>query len=213
MIICLGPVCVPVWGLLPLLAIFAGRCRDFLLRNGLWPSFFDYFFAQGSGPKAEAADGAPPGMVCKDGVCTLVRENKSDETLKTKAGSEGVRKRRKFKTSASDIPICVDSAEEFLALETAARREGLAFVVDFTASWCKPCKRIAPLYEKLCAKHRDCAIFVKVDVDVLQDLAMDRGAACLPTFHFYTNGLLAAKVMGASESELVSAAQSIFGKE
>uniref|UniRef100_A0A7N5K1T6 Thioredoxin domain-containing protein n=1 Tax=Ailuropoda melanoleuca TaxID=9646 RepID=A0A7N5K1T6_AILME len=43
-------------------------------------------------------------------------------------------------------------------------------VIDFTATWCGPCKMIAPFFEQLSLDHPD-AVFLKVDVDDAQDVA------------------------------------------
>ena len=66
-------------------------------------------------------------------------------------------------------------------LATAKAQNKLA-VVKFGADWCKPCKRIAPLYEELAKENSRTHIFSTVDVDEVPELAMDCGAKMLPTF-------------------------------
>ncbi|KAJ3396221.1 Thioredoxin-2 [Lobulomyces angularis] len=47
-------------------------------------------------------------------------------------------------------------------------------VVDFTATWCGPCKMVAPKFEEMSKKYPD-AVFVKVDVDQCQDISQNAG--------------------------------------
>lgn len=60
-------------------------------------------------------------------------------------------------------------------------------VVYYTAAWCGPCQRIAPIYAKL-ADDNPAVAFLKVDVDEMADLAADSGISAMPTFHFMKSG-------------------------
>ena len=53
----------------------------------------------------------------------------------------------------------------------------------FTATWCPPCKAIAPIFEGLSADYPDIS-FLKVDIDDNQKAAGDSGIKSIPTFHF-----------------------------
>uniref|UniRef100_A0A1B6MHB8 Thioredoxin-like protein 1 n=1 Tax=Graphocephala atropunctata TaxID=36148 RepID=A0A1B6MHB8_9HEMI len=69
-------------------------------------------------------------------------------------------------------------------------------VVDFTASWCGPCLRIAPVYEQLSRTYNR-AVFLKVDVDVCQDTAAAQGVSSMPTFMFFRNRTRIDRMSGA----------------
>lgn len=69
-------------------------------------------------------------------------------------------------------------------------------VVDFSATWCGPCRRVAPLYDELSNKY-DRAIFLKVDVDKCQETAANQGVSAMPTFILYRNKVKVARVQGA----------------
>merc|ERR1712054_569248 len=66
--------------------------------------------------------------------------------------------------------------------------EGKLTVVDFTASWCGPCQRIAPAFAKLAEEYGETAVFIKVDVDEAEDIAAACGISAMPTFQFYKSG-------------------------
>lgn len=62
-------------------------------------------------------------------------------------------------------------------------------VVDFYATWCGPCQRLAPLMERLAADYKGRVSFYKVDVDECKDLFQSYGFNSMPTVLFiYPNG-------------------------
>ncbi|GMM29659.1 thioredoxin [Martiniozyma asiatica (nom. inval.)] len=70
-------------------------------------------------------------------------------------------------------------------------------VVDFFATWCGPCKMIAPMLEKFSVEYST-ATFIKVDVDQLPTVAASQEITSMPTLLFFKNGEIVAKVIGAN---------------
>ena len=60
-------------------------------------------------------------------------------------------------------------------------------VIDFWASWCGPCKMLAPIFEKIAGEMTDVK-FCKVNVDEEPDLARDFKISSIPTLIFVKNG-------------------------
>lgn len=56
-------------------------------------------------------------------------------------------------------------------------------VVDFFATWCGPCKLIAPKIEELAVEFPD-VVFLKVDVDECEDISAEYDISAMPTFVF-----------------------------
>ncbi|KAL5272692.1 hypothetical protein ACHWQZ_G000771 [Mnemiopsis leidyi] len=73
---------------------------------------------------------------------------------------------------------------------------GKVIVVDYFATWCGPCVRIAPTFSQLAAKHKD-SVFLKVDVDKCKDTAELQGISAMPTFHVYKSSTKLDELRGA----------------
>lgn len=76
-------------------------------------------------------------------------------------------------------------------------------VVDFYASWCGPCKRIAPQIDELAQQKPD-VNFVKVDVDQAREISQQYPVRAVPTILFFRNGSQVNKIEGADISRITS---------
>lgn len=77
----------------------------------------------------------------------------------------------------------------------ALLNEGKTVLVDFFATWCGPCKMLAPVLEEVAPDYPDVE-FVKVDVDDEPDLARRYGISVIPTLFVIKNGEVTANTKG-----------------
>ena len=71
-------------------------------------------------------------------------------------------------------------------------------VVDFWATWCGPCRAIAPIIEELANEYDGKIVVGKCDVEENDDLAMEFGIRNIPTILFIKDGVVVDKHVGAS---------------
>ncbi len=71
-------------------------------------------------------------------------------------------------------------------------------LVDVWAPWCRPCKVIAPLVERLSRELDGVASVVKLDADAESDLCQDLNVSNLPTLLVFVGGVEVARKVGAS---------------
>jgi len=107
------------------------------------------------------------------------------------------------------VKVVADDAQFQSELSSAGSK---LVVVDFTASWCGPCKRIAPFYDELSAKYSK-ALFLKVDVDQCQETAAGQGVTAMPTFLFFRNKTKIDKLQGADNKALEEKIVQHYGEE
>jgi len=82
-------------------------------------------------------------------------------------------------------------------------------IVDFHATWCPPCKAIAPVYAQLASKHgaSGAFAFLKVNVDEQQELAQQFGIQAMPTFVLLKDGKPVDTIRGANPPALKKAVE------
>ncbi|XP_076332670.1 thioredoxin 2 [Tachypleus tridentatus] len=89
----------------------------------------------------------------------------------------------------------VDKDDFSAKLEAAGEK---LVIVDFFATWCGPCKMIAPQLETLSEKLKDTVLFLKVDVDENEELSSEYEISCMPTFVFLKNKKVVHTISGAA---------------
>ena len=76
-------------------------------------------------------------------------------------------------------------------------------VCDFFATWCGPCKMLAPVLEEVSKEYADRAEFIKLDVDGAPALSAFYGIMSIPFVGIFKNGELTAKAIGFMPAEEV----------
>jgi len=75
--------------------------------------------------------------------------------------------------------------------------EGLS-MVDFWATWCGPCRMVAPIVNELADEYAEQGVVVgKLDVDANPQTAAQFGVRSIPTILFFKNGEMVDRVIGA----------------
>lgn len=80
------------------------------------------------------------------------------------------------------------------------------FVVDCTASWCGPCKLVAPLMDQLANEYSARAKVFKLDLDANKPIAKRFGIRSIPAVMIFKQGELAETIVGAKPYEDFSSA-------
>ena len=96
--------------------------------------------------------------------------------------------------SAQATPIEVSSETQFDEIVGGAR---VPVLVDFWAAWCGPCRAVAPEVKKVASNLAGKAIVLKVDTDLLGDLAQRYQVQSIPNFALFSGGRLVRQRAGA----------------
>ena len=78
-------------------------------------------------------------------------------------------------------------------------------LVDFSATWCGPCKMLAPVLEEISEEFAGKLDFFNADVDANDELALKYGIQNIPALVMFKNGEIADRIVGFQSKEKLKA--------
>ena len=90
-----------------------------------------------------------------------------------------------------------------ITFEVDVLRSELPVLVDFGASWCDPCHRVAPEVEAVARELRNRLKVYKLDVDISPQLALEYNVQSIPTLMLFKGGHFVDKIVGAVPREII----------
>jgi thioredoxin 2 len=97
-------------------------------------------------------------------------------------------------------PVEVDRAADLRAVLQASK---LPVLVDFWASWCGPCRMVAPEVAKVADRHRDEWLVVKANTELDPQLGAEHGVRSIPMMAVFEGGRELARTAGARPASAI----------
>lgn len=108
-------------------------------------------------------------------------------------------------TAQSEAPAASESQDNGGWLKQTTIRTEKPMVVDFYATWCGPCKQLAPILDEIEQNHKGEVIFKRIDVDQEPDLAAEFNIEAIPLLMFITPAGEYQTLMGLQDPEVIEA--------
>lgn len=85
--------------------------------------------------------------------------------------------------------------------ENEVLKSEIPVVVDFWATWCGPCRMIAPILEDVAKEYAGKIKVAKANVDEQMELAMQYAVEVIPTLFYFKDGKVIGKTVGVVEKQ------------
>lgn len=82
-------------------------------------------------------------------------------------------------------------------------KSSVPVLIDFWATWCGPCRMIAPIVEEMAKEYEGKAKICKLDVDNNQQTAMQYGIRSIPTIMIFKGGQVVDSIIGAVPKQTI----------
>ncbi|MED6157458.1 hypothetical protein PIB30_118972 [Stylosanthes scabra] len=105
-------------------------------------------------------------------------------------------------SSSSSQILTFHSSAKWKAHFDASKLTNKLMVIDFTATWCQPCKSMDPIIQEFAYKYSELVEFIKIDVDELMGVSEEFEVQAMPTFVLIKKGKVVDKVVGARKDQL-----------
>lgn len=204
--ICLCGICIPYSAILPLLLVlFQYLCRP-LYRMGLIPEVLAKKLGIASSSSSSSSSCCKSAAEKETSGTTSFTSTESSITSSTADDTTAQQQQQDEKQTI----VQITSKEQ---LQQLMQKQPQIIILKFTADWCKPCKAIQPLYQKLANIHCSNStkvIFGIVDVDEVEEVASEFKVAMMPTFVAIRDGKVVEKMSGANEKKLEDLVQQVI---
>jgi len=154
-------------------------------------------------------------LVCVNFACNSSAEAKNEENASM--SKRQVLVSEQVATETTGRKPLVLSEEQFKQLVVDFTSVNKSFkgkkpcVIDFYADWCRPCRMLVPIFEKMAEKYGDKIDFYKVNVDYAKNLSTVYRIQSIPTLFFFDKKGTLAQMMGLpSEEEIENAINTIL---
>lgn len=84
--------------------------------------------------------------------------------------------------------------------------DSVLVLVDFSAEWCGPCKKLAPILDEIAQENKNTIKLVKIDIDKNQSLAQQMQIQAIPVVQLYKGGFKVWEQMGLSDKSTIAKA-------